>query len=136
MTVDGRGRITMTGGGGTHRYALLTARLTRRGVPDRSYGSARNGRSITPGIGGNAITTCGITSTRAGAVTVGVQSKLAQLLPNGLPNTRFAPGGVFQIDTPKQIFINALVGSGQRIVVAGSAGDAIYAGRYLLQRTR
>ena len=55
MTVDGRGRITVTGGGGTHRNALFTARLTRRGALDRSYGSAGNGRAITPGVGGNAI---------------------------------------------------------------------------------
>ena len=66
MTVDGSGRISVAGGGGTHRSALLTARLTSRGRLDRSYGSARNGRSITPGIGGNAITTCGATSTPAG----------------------------------------------------------------------
>jgi len=133
MTVDGRGRITVTGGGGTHRSALLTARLTQRGGLDRSYGSARNGRASTPGIGGNAITTCGITSTRAGLLTVAVQSKLAQLLADGRPNTRFAPRGVFTIAKPKQVFINSLVGSGpRRIVVAGSAGNAIYVGRYLL----
>ena len=61
-----------------------------------SYGSAKNGRAITPGVGGNAITTCGASSTRAGVLTVGVQSRLAQLLPNGLPNRRFARGGVAQ----------------------------------------
>jgi uncharacterized delta-60 repeat protein len=132
MTVDGSGRITVTGGGGTHRSALLTARLTRRGAPDRSYGSARNGRSMTPGIGGNAITTCGVTSTRAGEVTIGVQSKLAQLRPNGLPNTRFARAGVFTIGKPKHVFINALIRSGSRLVVAGSSGNRLYLGRYLL----
>ena len=133
MAVDGRGRLTVTGGGGTHRYALLTARLTQRGRLDHSFGSAGTGRTTTPGIGGNAITTCGITSTRTGLLTVGVQSKLTQLLPNGRPNTRFAPGGVFTIAKPKQVFINALVGSGpRRVVVAGSAGNAIYLGRYLL----
>ena len=132
MTVDGSGRITVTGGGGTHRSALLTARLTSRGALDRSYGRARNGRSTTPGIGGNAITTCGITSTRAGQLTVAVQSKLAQLRPNGLPNTRFARAGVFTIGKPRQVFVNALVRSGSRLVVAGSAGNSIYLGRYLL----
>lgn len=137
MTVDGRGRITVTGGGGTHSNALFTARLTQRGALDRSYGSARSGRAITPGVGGNAITTCGVTSTKTGGVTVGVQSKLAQLLPNGVPNGRFAPGGVFSIAKPKQVFINALIGSGlRRIVVAGSAGNAIYIGRYLLPAGR
>jgi uncharacterized delta-60 repeat protein len=133
MTVDRRSRIMVTGGGGTHRFALFTARLTPRGALDRSYGSAGNGRTSTPGVGGNAITTCGITSTRAGLMTVGVQSTLAQLLPNGRPNMRFAPGGVFTIAKPKQVFINALIGSGlRRIVVAGSAGNAIYVARYLL----
>ena len=132
MTVDGSGRISVAGGGGTHRSALLTARLTSRGTLDRSYGSARNGRSITPGIGGNAITTCGATSTPAGQVTVAVQSKLAQLRPNGLPNSRFARRGVFTIGTPRRVFINALIRSGSRLVVAGSAGSRIYVGRYLL----
>lgn len=133
MTVDGRGQITVTGGGGTHRNALFTARLTRRGALDRSYGSAGNGRAITPGVGGNAITTCGVTSTKAGEVTVAVQSKLAQLLPDGLPNRRFAPGGVLRIAKPKQVFINALISSGlRRMVVAGSAGNSIFVGRYLL----
>ena len=137
MIVDGRGRITVTGGGGTHRFALFTARLTQRGVLDRSYGRDRNGRAITPGIGGNAITTCGITSTRAGEVTIGVQSKLAQVLPDGVPNRRFAPGGVFRIAKPKQVFINAVLGSRpHRIVVAGSAGNAIYVARYLLPAGR
>jgi uncharacterized delta-60 repeat protein len=131
MTVDGRGRTTVTGGGGNHRTALFTARLTRRGVLDRSYGSAGNGRATTPGIGGNAITTCGATSTGAGEVTVGVQSKLAQLLPSGLPNGRFGPQGVVGIARPKQVFINALISSGpRRLVVAGSAGNAIYVSRY------
>jgi hypothetical protein len=137
MTLDGRGRITVAGGGGTHRFALFTARLTRRGELDRSYGSAHNGRAITAGIGGNAITTCGISSTRAGEVTVAVQSELAQLLPDGRPNTRFAPGGVFRITKPKRVFINALLGSRPHgVVVAGSAGAAIYLARYLLSAGR
>jgi len=137
MTVDGRGRITVTGGGGTHRFALLTARLTPLGALDRSYGGAGTGRAVTPGVGGNAITTCGATSTPAGQLTVGVQSKLAQLLPSGRPNTRFATGGVFRIAKPRQVFINALVASGaSRIVVAGSAGSAVYAARYLLAAGR
>jgi uncharacterized delta-60 repeat protein len=133
MSVDVRGRITVTGGGGTHRSALFTARLTPRGRLDPSYGSARTGRVVTPGVGGNAITTCGMTSTPAGQVTVGVQAKLAQLLPNGRPNTRFGRGGVAPIVAPKQVFINALVSSPpNRLVVAGSAGNDIYVGRYLL----
>jgi uncharacterized delta-60 repeat protein len=136
MAVDGRGRIIVTGGGGTHRTALFTARLTPQGGLDRSYGSTRDGHAITPGIGGNAITTCGVTSTRAGELTVGVGSKLAQLLSNGLPNSRFAPRGVFTIRSPKQVSINALIGSGRRLLVTGSAGSAIYVGRYLLPAVR
>jgi uncharacterized delta-60 repeat protein len=136
MTVDGRGRITVTGGGGTHSNALFTARLSRRGALDPSYGGAGNGRAITPGVGGNAITTCGVTSTKAGEVTVAVQAKLTQLLPDGLPNKRFAPGGVFRIATPKHVFINALVIPGPRLVAAGSAGNTIYVGRYLLPARR
>jgi len=132
MTVDQRGRITVTGGGGTHRSALLTARLTPRGALDRSYGSARNGRVVIPGVGGNAITTCGDASTRTGGITVAVQSTLAQVLPSGVPNVSFAPQGVFRISKPRDVFINSLVRSGRRILVAGSAGHKIYVGRYRL----
>jgi uncharacterized delta-60 repeat protein len=134
MSVDGRSRITVTGGGGDPvRSSLLTARLTRRGALDRSYGSAHDGRTTTPGIGGNAITTCGVALTRAGLLTVGVESKLTQILPNGRPDTRFAPRGVYPIARPKQVFINALVRSGARgLLVAGSAGNSIYIARYLL----
>lgn len=132
MTVDGRGRITVMGGGGGGPYALFSARLTHGGALDRSYGSAGSGRVVTPGVGGNAITTCGAMATRSGQVTVGVQSKLAQLLPDGRPNMRFAPRGVLRITQPRQVFVNAVVGSGRRrIVAAGSAGNAIYVGRYL-----
>jgi uncharacterized delta-60 repeat protein len=131
LAVDGRGRTIVTGGGGTHRSALFTARLTRRGVLDRSYGRAGTGRVITPGIGGNAITTCGVTSTRAGELTVAVQSTLAQLLPNGLANRRFAPRGVFRIGKPRRVFINVLSHSrSRRLVVVGSAGNQIYLSRY------
>jgi uncharacterized delta-60 repeat protein len=137
MAVDGRGRIVVTGGGGTHRFALFTARLTPRGTFDSTYGSARNGRTSTPGIGGNAITTCGLSISRAGQLTVGVQSKLAQLLPDGRPNTRFGRGGVFGIAAPKQVFVNALLSPAPgRVVVAGSAGNAIYAARYLVGNGR
>ena len=74
----------------------------------------------------------GDASTRAGQITVGVQSTLAQILPSGRPNRRFAPRGVFTIAKPRRVFINSVRRSGRRIVVAGSAGDQIYVGRYLL----
>ncbi len=131
-TVDQRGRITVTGGGGSRRSALLTARLTPRGRLDRSYGVARNGRNAVPGVGGNAVTTCGDASTRAGEITVAIQSKLAQILPGGRPNRRFAPRGVFTISKPRRVFINSVLRSGRRIVLAGSAANKIYIGRYLL----
>jgi len=132
MTVDRRGRITVTGGGGTHKSALLTARLTPRGALDRSYGRARNGRAVIAGLGGNAITNCGDASTGAGEITVALQSTLAQVLPSGRPNTRFAPRGVFTISKPRRVFINSLVRRGRRVLVAGYAANKIYVGRYLL----
>jgi uncharacterized delta-60 repeat protein len=132
MTVDQQGRITVTGGGGTRSSALLTARLTPRGVLDRSYGSARNGRAVIAGVGGDAITTCGDASTPTGEITVAVQSTLAQVLPGGLPNVRFAPRGVFTISKPRDVFINSLVRVRRHALVAGSAGNKIYVGRYLL----
>ena len=132
MTIDQRGRITVTGGGGTRSSALLTARLTPRGVLDRSYGSARNGRAVMAGVGGNAITTCGDASTRTGEITVAVKSTLAQVLSGGLPNLRFAPRGVFTISKPRDVFINSLVRVRRHVLVAGSAGNKIYVGRYLL----
>jgi uncharacterized delta-60 repeat protein len=132
MTVDQRGRITVTGGGGTRSSALLTARLTPGGALDRSYGSARNGRAVIAGVGGNAITTCGDASTRTGEITVAVQATLAQVLPGGVPNVRFAPRGVFTISKPPDVFVNSLVRVRRHILVAGSAGNKIYVGRYLL----
>jgi uncharacterized delta-60 repeat protein len=131
-TVDQRGRITVTGGGGSRRSALLTARLTSRGALDRSYGETRNGRRAVPGVGGNAVTTCGDTSTRAGEITVAIQSTLAQILPGGRPNRTFAPRGVFTISEPRRVFINSVLRSGRRVVLAGSAANKIYIGRYLL----
>jgi hypothetical protein len=91
-------------------------------------------RTITRGIGGNSVTTCGLILTPSGVLTVGVQAKLAQLLPSGRVNNGFAPRGVFRTTRPKQVFINAVVAFGtRRIVVAGSAGNDIYVARYLLQ---
>ena len=131
-TIDQRGRITVTGGGGSRKSALLTARLTPRGALDRSYGAARTGRVAVPGVGGNAITTCGDASTGAGEITVAIQSTIAQILPDGRPNRSFSPTGVFTISTPRRVFINSVLRSGRRVVVAGSAANQIYIGRYLL----
>jgi hypothetical protein len=88
---------------------------------------------VTPGVRSDANTTCGATSTAAGSLTVGVGSTLAQLQPNGAPDGRFAPGGRIGIAKPRQVSINAVARSGSRLVVlAGSAGNAVYVARYLL----
>ncbi len=131
MAVDRRGRIIVTGGG--QKAALLTARLTPQGALDRSYGGAGNGRAVTPGLSGNAVTICGAGLSPTGVLTVGLQSRLAQLLPNGSPNSGFAPRGVFRVVKPRQVFVSGISVSGaSRVVVAGSAGNALYVGRYLL----
>jgi hypothetical protein len=129
--VDGRGRITVTGGGSVNGDILYTARLTARGILDRTYGATGNGRVITPRIGGQGVLTCGATATPAGALTVAVQSKIAQLLPDGTVNRRFAPGGILGIRTPRGVSINALVSSGSRLTVAGMSGNAIYVARFV-----
>jgi uncharacterized delta-60 repeat protein len=130
-TVDGRGRITVTGGGSTTGNLLFTARVTARGALDRSYGSAGNGRVITPGIGGQGVLTCGATSSPAGALTIAVASKIMQLQPNGAVNGQFARHGIFRVTAPRGVSINALIASGSRVVAAGSAGNAIYAARFV-----
>jgi uncharacterized delta-60 repeat protein len=133
MTVDSRGRTIVTGDGSTGAgAALLSARLTRRGVLDRSYGKSLNGRVVTPGLRSDSDTTCGATSSAAEGLTVGVGSTLAQLGPDGTPNGRFARGGLIRIAKPPHVNINAVARSGSdRVVLAGFAGDAVYVARYL-----
>jgi uncharacterized delta-60 repeat protein len=132
MTVDGRGRVAVTGGGGPNGGMLFTARLTSRGVLDSSFGGTGRGRAVTHRMGGNGVLTCGMTSTSAGVLTIAVQSKIMQLLPSGIPNKRFAPKGIFAVSKPKGVYINALVTSGPgRVVAAGSAGNAIYVSRWV-----
>jgi uncharacterized delta-60 repeat protein len=138
MTVDARGRITVTGDGTIGATAaLLSARLRPRGVFDRSFGRARNGRVVTPGLRGGDDTTCGATASAAGSLIVGVGSTLVKLRPDGAANTGFARGGVLRIAKPPQVEINAVARSGsRRVVVAGSAGDRVYVARYLRPRRR
>jgi uncharacterized delta-60 repeat protein len=133
MTVRSGGRIVVTGDGSTGPgAAVLSARLTARGVLDPSYGNG--GRAVTRGLrGGDSDTTCGAASSAAGTLTVGVGSTLAQLRPDGTPNGLFAPGGLLRIVQPRGVTINAVAPSGsQRLVVAGSAGNALYVARYRL----
>jgi uncharacterized delta-60 repeat protein len=132
MTVDSRGRTIVTGDGSAGAAAaLLSARVTARGILDRTYGSS--GRAITRGLHSDSDTTCGATTTSAGDLTVGVGSTVAQLLPSGKPSLRFARGGVIRITKPPQVSINAVARFGSdRVLLAGFAGDAVYVARYLL----
>ena len=132
LTVDGRGRITTTGDGSTNRGAgLLSARLTSGGRLDRTFGTG--GRATTPGLTGFSTTTCGATTTAAGALTAGVSDTLVRLHVGGRPDTRFARGGVLRIRRPGKVAVEAVVPSGSRaVVIAGSAGNSVYLARYLV----
>ena len=134
MTVDERNRITVTGDGSTNTGAgLLSVRMSARGVLDRTFGSTRNGRAIAPGLRGDDTTTCGATTTPAGALTAGVSDALVRLHVSGAPDTRFARRGVLRITNPRDVTIQAVLASGSRaVVLAGSAGNSIYLSRYLV----
>jgi uncharacterized delta-60 repeat protein len=138
MTVGARGRITLAGDGSAQSGpALLSARLTSRGLADRSYGTNGTGLAVTPGLPGDADPTCGATSSATGELTVGVGPSLAGLQADGTPDDRFAPGGIFRIADPREVMINAVAGPGSRaIVVAGAAGNAMYVACYLLSSPR
>jgi uncharacterized delta-60 repeat protein len=134
-TVGSGGRITVTGDGSTGPdAAILSARLSPRGALDPSFGTG--GRAVTPGLrSGDSDTTCGAASSAAGSLTIGVGSTLGQLRPNGAPNGLFAPGGLLRLAQPRGVCINAVARSGaQRVVVAGSAGHALYVARYRLPK--
>jgi len=133
LTVASDGRITVAGDGSAGAAgAILSTRLTRQGMPDSSYGSSADGRVVTPGLrGGFSDTTCGATSSAAGALTVGVGSSLGQLRADGAPDDRFAPGGLIRIARPRGASVNAVVRSGsRRVVLAGFARNAVYVARY------
>jgi uncharacterized delta-60 repeat protein len=135
MAVDSRGRATITGDGSTAAGdALLSVRLTQRGVPDRSYGQTRNGRSVIQGLKAGDETTCGATPTAGGRLTVGVGRVLAQLQPDGSANSRFGRNGFFTVTAPRGVNINGVAPWGSsRIVIAGSAGvNSAYVARYQL----
>lgn len=136
MTVDSRGRITVTGDGSIGPGgAILTIRLTRRGALDRSFGSAGTGRVVLDGATSASDPTCGAAPSASGGLTVGVGATLAQLRQNGTPNRRFARGGLLRIRNPARVTINAVARAGRRrVVVAGGAGRALYVARYRLPR--
>jgi uncharacterized delta-60 repeat protein len=133
MRLVSGGRIMVTGDGSTGTAgAILSTRLTRQGMPDSSYGGG-DAMVVTPGLRNFSDTTCGATSTAAGALTVGVGSTLGQLQPDGTPNNRFARGGLTRITRPRGANVNAVVRSGsRRVVLAGFAGNAVYVARYQL----
>lgn len=134
MTVDSRGRATITGDGSTAAGdALLTIRLTPLGLLDRSYGRARNGRSLIQGLNASSQPTCGAASTPGGRLTVAVGNVLAQLQPSGTANGRFGRGGMLVISRPPNVGINGVARSGRSsVVLAGFVGSSVYVGRYLL----
>ncbi len=131
MSVDSRGRATVTGDGSTGPgSALLSARLALSGRLDSSFGRA--GRSVVPGLLNSSDTLCGAAPTVTGGLTVGVGHTLAALRSNGSANTRFARGGVLTVRKPAHTGINALVASGScSFVVAGFTGNDLYLARYL-----
>jgi uncharacterized delta-60 repeat protein len=134
LTLSSSGAITVTGDGtiGTGK-AFVSARLTATGKPDRSFGTAGNGVVVTLGASSAGQTLSGATSSPPGGLTVGTGSTVAQLTPNGAPNQSFAPRGVLAIGTPRQVTVYAVTSSGSgALVIAGSAGNALYVARYLL----
>ncbi|MBV8988290.1 MAG: hypothetical protein JO372_06980 [Solirubrobacterales bacterium] len=136
MTAGPRGAITVTGDGSSLANGqVLTARLTRTGRLDPSFG--RGGRAVVPGPGSGSITTCGAVAASARRFTVGVGATLVQLSGNGRPNPRFAPNGRFRITSPRGVGLQAVArAGGGRLVVAGYAGQAAYAARYALGAAR
>jgi uncharacterized delta-60 repeat protein len=136
MRVGSRRRITVTGDGSTGAGgAILTIRLTGRGVLDSSFGRAGTGRVVMDAATRGSDPTCGAAPSASGGLTVGVGATLAQLRQNGTPNDRFAPRGFLTIRNPARVTINAVARSGrQRVVVAGAAGSAFYVARYRLPR--
>jgi uncharacterized delta-60 repeat protein len=131
-TVNSRGAVSVTGDGTLGAgNVLLTARLTRRGRLDRTFGKSHDGRAVTPGAGSSNITTCGASSTAAGVLTVGVGARLIQLRADGAANSAFARGGLIKIAKPFKVTINAIPGVGRSVLPAGSAGKALYLARYV-----
>ncbi len=134
MAVDGRGRITVTGDGSAGSgAALLSVRTSARGVLDPSFGPARNGHAVLPGLRTFSTTTCGATVSRSGLLTAGVAATLARLRSDGAPDRGFSRTGRLRIGTPRHVAIQAVVASGSgAVLLAGSAGNDIYVARYLL----
>jgi uncharacterized delta-60 repeat protein len=133
MTLDADGRATVTGDGTPAAgNAVLTTRVTAAGIPDPSFGAAGDGRAVIAGSSGGEDTTCGAADDD-GVFTLGAGASLAQLLPDGSPNADFAPGGITNVETPADVAIAAVVLTGRGTAVfAGTAGNNLYVGRFLL----
>jgi uncharacterized delta-60 repeat protein len=128
MGVDGQGRVTVTGAG---TGGILTTRITPEGVPDPAYGPSGDGRVVTPGTKSDDQTTCGATVDADGGLIAGVDDVLMSLTPAGAPDASFAPGGTLAVKRPSRVTINAVAPDGaDRLVVAGSAGNSVYVGRF------
>ena len=136
MTVDGSGRITVTGDGtGDSGSALLTTRLIASGAPDPSFGRSGDGRVATEGLPEGDFTTCGASRMANASLVAGVGSTLVQLTSRGARRSAFAPGGMLTISAPADVAVNAVERwDRRRIVVAGSAGNDLYVARYRVPR--
>lgn len=142
MTVDGAGRITVTGdgtgtGSGSSDGALLTTRLTAGGAPDPTFGRGGDGKVATQGLPDGSFPTCGATRTASGGLLTGFGSTLVQLTSRGARRAAFAPAGVLEIAQPENLGINAVERwDPRRVVAAGSAGQSLYLSRYVLPKRR
>ena len=124
-----RGAVTVTGDGSTGTGAsLLSVRLTARGLLERSFGAA--GRVVTPGLRNDSDTTCGATAS-AGGLIAGAGAILVRLNANGSPNVHFGRRGIATISRPPRVTIDAVSPiNGRAVILAGSAGNAIFVARY------
>ena len=131
MAVDSAGRIVIPGDGNSTAAGLMTARLTSAGTPDPAFGPSGDGRVRSTGPKGGNLTNCGAAVGVEGDITVGIGAILTRLTAAGAPDTSFAPKGVLAVKDPEKVAIAALAPVGDdRVVVAGSARNSLYVGRF------
>ena len=136
MTIDSAERITITGSASgvasSSKGAMLTVRITGSGQPDTSFGPSGDGWAISDGVSDGSQPLSGVAPTAGGGLTVGVGNWLLGLTAVGLKSPQFGSSGAFKITRPPGVVINALVSgsSGNTITAVGSAGNALYLGRY------
>lgn len=119
-------RLTVVGDGNADPAgAVMTIRLNRRGRLDRTFGRARDGRSIVGGASDGSAPNCGAAPARNGRISIGVENVLVQLTARGEPDRGLAPGGVVTLESPTGAQVTAVAGYGRRrLVAAGYAGTA------------